>query len=101
LEIDYETKLIEARKKIEDNGGFWKIGKGHELYKDYEKYQQQPYRWYKKEDWQNLKLKYTNENVISLVNNLFDCNFTEIVIDYCHLTTDDYISTSPKINTIL
>jgi len=94
-EDEYNAKATEYRQKIEDEGGFWRIGKGHELYEKYQEYNNQPYYWYKHEQWKNLKTKYTKANVLSLVNILFDCNFTEIEIDYNHLRTDDYKSVSP------
>lgn len=96
LQIHYEKKQLEFRDLININGGFNKISHQSPLYVDYKKYQEQPYHWYKKDVWQNMKVKYTNENVLKLVNVLFDCNFTEIVIDYNHLTTDIYSSISPK-----
>jgi hypothetical protein len=95
-EDEYNAKAQECRDKIEAAGGFWRVGKGHELYTEYDKYMSQPYYWYKREQWQDLKTKYTNKNVLDLVNSLFNCNFTEIEVDYCHLTTDDYSSVSPK-----
>ena len=95
-EKEYNIKAQECRGKIEAAGGFWRVGKGDDLYTEYDKYMQQPYYWYKHEQWKDLKTKYTNENVLKLVNSLFDCNFIEMVVDYDHLTTDDYTSISPK-----
>ena len=40
--------------------------------------------------------KYTKQNIINLVNNAFECKFTEMVVDYYNLTTEDYKSISPK-----
>jgi len=90
LEIHYEKKQIEFRDQINANGGFSKVAHSSPLYVNYKKYQEQPYYWYKKDVWHDLNVKYTNQNVIDLVNNLFDCHFTEIEIDYNHLTTDIY-----------
>lgn len=95
-EDEYNGKAREYRQKIEDAGGFWKIGKGHHLYEEYQKYQSQPYYWYKKQEWNSKRIKYTKTNVLKMVNELFDCNFTEIEIDYHFLTTDDFTSNSPK-----
>jgi len=95
-EDEYNEKASEYRQKIEDAGGFWRIGKGDELYEKYKTYMSQPYYWYKREQWQGLKEKYTKENVLKLVNSLFDCHFTEIEIDYNHLRTEDYKSISPN-----
>jgi len=96
IEKEYEQKRIEYREKIEQAGGFWRIGKGHELHEKYQQYSKQPYYWYKHEFWKDLKLQYDKENVLKLVNELFECNFKEIEIDSDYLTTDDYISTSPN-----
>jgi len=97
-EYQYNEKANYYRNLINNNGGFWKIGKGHPDYEQYQKYQSQPYYWYKKDQWFSLNTKYTKENVLKLVNSLFECNFTQIDVDYNHLTTDDYVSTSPKFN---
>ncbi len=94
-EDEYNAKASEYRQKINDAGGFWKIGKGDPLFEEYQKYQKQPYHWYKHEQWRELKAKYTNLNVLNLVNTLFDCNFKEMQVDYDHLTTNDYSSISP------
>lgn len=39
--------------------------------------------------------KYTKQEVLKLVNEYFDCNFSEIIIDNYNLNTDDYSSISP------
>lgn len=96
-EHEYEEKVQYYRNEIEAKGGFNKVWNNDESMINYRKYQEQPYYWYKKEEWQNLKTKYTKQNVINLVNTLFDCNFTIMEVDYCHLTTDDYTSISPKL----
>jgi hypothetical protein len=95
-EEEYRCKSLEYRDKIEKAGGFWKIGKGHPLYDEYQKYQLQPYHWYKKNDWHDKRMKYTKANVLKMVNKLFECNFSELVIDCNFLTTDDFTSNSPK-----
>ena len=93
---EYEAKASEYYQKIEQAGGFLKVGKGHHLYEQLEKYRAQPYYWYKKDEWFSLNVKYTQQNVLNLVNKLFDCNFSEMEIDSYLLTTEDYISTSPN-----
>ena len=95
-ENEYSEKAQYYRNEIEKKGGFWKIGKGHPDYEKYQEYMSQPYYWYKKDDWFSLNTKYTNQNILKLVNKLFDCKFTQIEVDYNHLTTNDYISSSPK-----
>jgi hypothetical protein len=95
-EREYDEQAQKYRAKIEANGGFWKIHKGHHLRDQYDKYMGQPYYWYKREQWESLNVQYTKANVIKLVNSLFDCHFTEMEVDYDHLTTEDYASISPK-----
>jgi hypothetical protein len=95
-EDEYNEQAQKYRAEIEANGGFCRIGSGHPLFENYKKYQSQPYYWYKREQWESLNTKYTVENILKLVNTLFDCKFTEMEIDYYHLTTDDYSSISPK-----
>lgn len=72
----------------------------HPLFEAYQKAQGQPYHWYKKDAWFDLLTKYTNANVLALVNSLFDCHFTEVVVDYCHLTTEVYTSKSPVLEAV-
>ena len=95
-EDEYSEKVSFYRREIEAKGGFWKVPESDESVINYRKYQNQPYHWYKHDYWKGLKLKYTIQNVLRLVNTLFDCHFTQMVVDYDHLTTDDYVSTSPK-----
>lgn len=94
MEEEYNKEAAKYRSLINERGGFWKHGEGSLLYEQYQKYQEQPYHWYKKEIWHDLKIKYTNENILKLVNTLFECNFNEIVIDRYFLTQDDYKSKS-------
>lgn len=96
LENEYKEKLQITREKIIARGGYHKVLQSDPLYINLKKYQEQPYYWYKKEVWKDLKPRYTKQNVIELVNSLFDCNFIEMAIDYDHLTTEIYSSISPK-----
>lgn len=96
-EDEYSERLQFYRKEIEAKGGFYRVGESDQAMINYRKYQNQPYHWYRHEQWKDLKLKYTNANVLQLVNTLFDCNFTEMEVDYYNLTTDDYTSVSPKL----
>lgn len=96
-ENEYNEKAQEYRQKIEAAGGFTRIGPGHPIYEAYQKYQSQPYYWYKKEQWNSKRIKYTKNNVLRVVNDLFDCNFSEMAVDYNFLITEDYTSVSPKI----
>lgn len=100
IDRDLENYYSEQQQKVMDEinkrGGFHKVSFSDPLYIDLKKYQEQPYYQYKKEEYKDLNIKYTKQNVIDLVNNLFDCHFTEMEIDYNHLTTDIYSSISPK-----
>ena len=40
--------------------------------------------------------RYTPENILKLVNDTFDCSFTELFIDNFDLSTDDITCISPK-----
>lgn len=95
-ENEYEQKQWFYYDQIKANGGFNKVGQNDPLMVEYKKYQQQPYYWFKREQWKDIKPKYTMQNVLNLVNTLFDCKFTEIIIDNYNLSTDDYSSVSPK-----
>lgn len=95
-EMEYEERQQFYYNEIQAKGGFIRVGHTDQSMINYRKYQNQPYYWYKHEQWKDLKTKYTTANVLQLVNTLFDCNFTAMEVDYCHLTTDDYKSISPK-----
>lgn len=95
-ENEYNEKVQYYRNEIEARGGFNRVGSKDKLMTKYRDYQEQPYYWFKREQWEGLKTKYTKKNVINLVNTLFDCKFTEMEVEYNHLTTDDYSSISPK-----
>lgn len=95
LEIEYEIKRSEYYDLIKSNGGFsLNMNKDSELWQQYQHYQKQPYYWHKKEVWEGLKIKYTFENVINLVNMLFDCNFDTMEVDNYTLRTEFYKSIS-------
>lgn len=93
----YSEKLVEINEKIKDMGGYHKVSHSHPIWAEREKYQSQPYYWYKHIEWKDLNISYTKQNVLKLVNSLFDCNFSEIEVDYNHLTTDIYKSISPAL----
>jgi len=91
-ESEYEKEAQRLRKIIQESKMVFVT---HPLYADYQKYTGQPYYWFKKDQWNGLKTKYTNANILKLVNDLFECHFSELVVDCDHLTTDDYASKSP------
>jgi len=95
-ENHYSQEQEKVHEEIKKRGGYHKVPQSDPLYNDLKKYQEQPYYWYKNEVWKDLKVKYTKQNVIDLVNNLFDCNFTEIEIDEYNLSCDDFVCVSPK-----
>lgn len=96
-EDEYKEKESFYRQRIEAKGGGYRYSdKNDPDVIAYRNFQNQPYHWYKHEQWKDLKIKYTNQNVLNLVNTLFDCKFTEMAVDYDHLTTEDYTSISPK-----
>jgi hypothetical protein len=64
-----------------------------DLFKDSHLHQGEFYNWGDLERKSNLP-KYTKPNIINMVNRVYKCNFTEMVVDYYNLTTEDYISTS-------
>lgn len=40
--------------------------------------------------------KYTKENILQMVNDVFSCNFKEVVIDYYNISCEGVICESPK-----
>lgn len=94
MEILYDSKQSEYRNRIMALGGFNKVQKDHPAMVNYRKYQEQPYYWYKKKEWIDLRVRYTKQNILDVVNRLFDCNFNELVVDNLFLSTDDYFSVS-------
>jgi len=95
-EIYYSEQAQNVRDEIQKRGGYNKVSFSDPLSIDLKKYQEQPYYQYKIDEYKDLNIKFTKQNVIDFVNNIFDCHFTEIEIDYNHLTTDIYNSVSPK-----
>lgn len=93
---EYENKQEHYRNKIMEMGGFMKVSDSHPAMIKYREYQQQPYHWYKKDEWFNSQIKYTKSNLIKVVNDLFECNFSEVEIHSYLITTEDYKSISPK-----
>lgn len=74
-EHEYEEKASYYWAKIRESKV---IPQNHPLYNSYKKYMEQPHQWYKHKDWEGLSVEYTKENVLKLVNRLFDCNYTEM-----------------------
>lgn len=98
LESHYNKQAEKIRGEILKRGGYNKVSFSDPLHIELKKYQGQPYYWYKKTFWIDLKQKYTKQNVINLVNDLFDCNFKTMEVDLHSLTTTDFKSISPKNN---
>jgi hypothetical protein len=97
LEAEYDRKSSYWRDKINEAGGFNKVGFQHEFVVNLEKYKLQPYYHFKRDSYKDLKLKYTKENIIKIVNELFDCNFKTMRLDYYNLSTEDFICKSPLV----
>jgi len=96
-EKHYEAQRAYFRDQIIANGGFAKTPKNSFFYTEYEYFSRQPYYWYKKSYWYDLKIKHTTANVIKVVNELFDCHFTEFEISNYLLSPDDFNCVSPKL----
>lgn len=91
---EYEDKSTEIYNKIKSSGFQFH---SHPLIEEYKKYDSQPYHWYKRELWSKTSsIKYTKQNVLKWVNDLFNCNFTAMQVDSIFLSPDDYKSISPK-----
>jgi len=91
---EYEEKRSEIYDKIKNSGFQFH---SHPLIEEYKKYDSQPYHWYKRELWaKTTSIKYTQQNVLKWVNELFNCNFTAMQVDSIFLSPDDYKSISPK-----
>lgn len=91
---EYEEKRSEIYDKIKNSGFQFH---SHPLIEEYKKYDSQPYHWYKRELWaKTTSIKYTQQNVLKWVNELFNCNFKDMQVDSIFLSPDDYKSISPK-----
>lgn len=96
MQREYEEKRHEYYEKIKSMGGFSKVSQNDPVMIAYEKYGNQPYYWYKKDEWYSLKIDYTKSNLIAVVNSLFDCHFTEMEVSEYLIRDEDYASISPK-----
>lgn len=56
----------------------------------------QPYNNFAKLEHMRDLPKYTLTNVLNIVNKYFNCDFKEVVVDNYNVSTDDFISVSPK-----
>lgn len=62
-----------------------------------EKYQEQPFYNYKGLENRNTpQLKYTLQNLLFVVNEYFECNFSQVDVDNHTLRCDDFICQSPN-----
>jgi len=62
-----------------------------------EKTNAQPYNNYGKLERDTPNLMYTKSNLLKVVNQYFDCNFSKIMIDNYNLRTDDITCKSPAL----
>lgn len=93
-EREYENKVSQLRTQRETVKRY--SDQWNELCNEIEKYSKQVYYNYHGLEHDRDLPKYTKSNILSLVNKEFDCNFSEIVIDNYNVSTDQYISVSPK-----
>jgi hypothetical protein len=80
-ELEYAEKAHYYLERIKESK---MVPQKHPLWDSYKKYMEQPHQWYRYKEWQGLSLEYTKENVLKLVNRLFECNYTEMEL------TEDY-----------
>lgn len=100
LEIEFEQKRIEAyanRDKLERKTDEW-----YKADLIVQKYNQQPFHNYSGLERLTDQIKYTNQNILEIVNKTFDCEFKSIVIsDLIHPNDRDIICFSPKATAIV
>lgn len=95
MEEVYNGNLRRTAEEIKKNPY---IPRDHPLYAAREQWSRQPYYAYRRAEARELieGMKYTSRNVLRFVNEIFDCNFQEMSVEDYFITTDDYVSTSPK-----
>jgi hypothetical protein len=96
LEIEFEKKLSEAyefRDKLEYKSEQWYLH--NDIVK---KYQGQPYNNYGGLERLTHSIKYTKANILNLVNETFECDFKNIIVDQytIHPNDREIICKSPK-----
>ena len=80
-EREYKEKASYYREKISESK---MLPQRHPLWATYQKYMEQPHQWYKYKEWESLNVEYTQDNVIKLVNRLFECDFTDMELTETH-----------------
>lgn len=70
----------------------------NELLQKRREWDSQPYHNYNNLERAAIDLKYTLQNVLKVVNENFNCNFTECVVDNYNVSPDDVLCISPKAN---
>ena len=100
IDIDQQNEFEALREqnyeKIQNAGGWNKLGYEHPLTLENKRLQSQPYYWFKKDVYFGREYRYDKETILNLVNTLFDCKFTEMEVDSVLLTQDNYTSVSPN-----
>lgn len=100
IDIDQQNEFEALRErnyeKIQNAGGWNKLGYEHPLILESKRLQSQPYYWFKRDVYSEREYRYDKETIIDLVNTLFDCKFTEMEVDSVLLNQDIYTSVSPR-----
>lgn len=98
LEDHYKQKaaLFSKRWKAEEKKERPSFKKIQSLRGQFYKYMEQPYYNYKKLERDTPNLKYTKTNILKIVNEYFNCNFKEVVVDYYNISCNGVICESPK-----
>lgn len=87
LEDQYETKLneiFEKLKTVKEGSVEW-----HGLMSERGKYMEQPYNNYRDVERMTIGV-YSQLSLLGLINEKFDCDYTDVVVDEYTLTTDDF-----------
>ena len=97
LEDSYNSKLREYSQKIkeEEEKDVPNYQKIKDLRDQKDEFWKQPYNNFKGLERVEIGA-YTYDNLLQLVNEKFNCNFKEVVIDYYNISCDGVICESPK-----
>lgn len=97
LQNHYNIKLDKVRDEIQKRGGFNAVPRTGILMSDYTKYQGQPYYNFRGLERMPITEAYTLQNLLTIVNENFNCNFKDIEVDNYNLSSDDFVCKSPKL----
>lgn len=94
VEIFHNNKIDELAKKSKAFPAHSK--EWNEIHDQIREWHKQPYYNYKGLERRNNMPQYTKQNILTIVNDFFDCSFREVVIDSYNVSSDDFINISPK-----